>query len=48
MLITQAENETASLTDQQAETVQHALEAAGIIFVEENGKGPGVRLRKQR
>ena len=24
-----------------------ALEAAGIIFIEENGEGPGVRLRKQ-
>jgi hypothetical protein len=23
-----------------------ALEAAGVIFVEENGEGPGVRLRK--
>jgi transcriptional regulator with XRE-family HTH domain len=25
-----------------------ALKAAGVIFVEENGEGPGVRLRKQR
>jgi hypothetical protein len=24
-----------------------ALEAAGVIFVEENGEGPGVRLRKR-
>lgn len=24
------------------------LEAAGVIFVEENGEGPGVRLRKPR
>lgn len=24
-----------------------ALEAAGVIFVEENGDGPGVRLRKR-
>jgi hypothetical protein len=23
-----------------------ALESAGVIFVEENGHGPGVRLRK--
>jgi hypothetical protein len=23
-----------------------ALEAAGVIFVAENGEGPGVRLRK--
>jgi len=26
--------------------VRAALEAAGVIFVEENGEGPGVRLRK--
>jgi predicted transcriptional regulator len=23
-----------------------ALESAGVIFIEENGEGPGVRLRK--
>ena len=26
--------------------MQLALEAAGVILVEENGEGPGVRLRK--
>jgi len=26
--------------------VQHALKAAGVIFVAENGEGPGVRLKK--
>jgi DNA-binding XRE family transcriptional regulator len=26
--------------------VRARLEAAGVIFVEENGEGPGVRLRK--
>jgi transcriptional regulator with XRE-family HTH domain len=25
-----------------------ALESAGVIFVEENGEGPGVRLRKAK
>lgn len=25
-----------------------ALEKAGVIFVDENGEGPGVRLRKSR
>jgi hypothetical protein len=25
-----------------------ALEAAGVIFIAENGEGPGVRLRKDR
>lgn len=28
--------------------IRSALEAAGVIFVEENGEGPGVRLRKVR
>jgi len=28
--------------------VRRALEAAGVIFVDENGEGPGVRLKKQR
>lgn len=26
--------------------IRAALEAAGVIFVPENGEGPGVRLRK--
>ncbi|WP_284946021.1 helix-turn-helix domain-containing protein [Acidisoma cladoniae] len=26
--------------------IRAALEAAGVIFVEENGEGPGVRLKK--
>ncbi|WP_367227019.1 hypothetical protein [Mesorhizobium sp.] len=28
--------------------IRTALEAAGVIFVDENGQGPGVRLRKAR
>ena len=28
--------------------VRTALEAAGVIFIAENGEGPGVRLRKSR
>ena len=28
------------------DVIQRALESAGVIFVEENGDGPGVRLRK--
>ena len=27
------------------EAIRAALEAAGIVFIEENGGGPGVRLR---
>lgn len=26
--------------------IQRALEASGVIFIPENGEGPGVRLRK--
>ncbi len=28
--------------------IQAALEAAGVLFIEDNGEGPGVRLRKER
>jgi DNA-binding LacI/PurR family transcriptional regulator len=28
--------------------VRSAMEAAGAIFVPENGEGPGVRMKKQR
>jgi hypothetical protein len=27
--------------------LQHALEIAGIEFIDENGGGPGVRLRRR-
>jgi transcriptional regulator with XRE-family HTH domain len=30
------------------EKVRLALEAAGVIFIAENGEGPGVRLRKAK
>ncbi|WP_247654480.1 helix-turn-helix transcriptional regulator [Microvirga sp. HBU67558] len=26
--------------------IQRTLEGAGVIFIDENGEGPGVRLRK--
>ena len=28
--------------------IRRALNEAGVIFVDENGEGPGVRLRKDR
>lgn len=28
--------------------IRHAFEAAGIVFISENGGGVGVRLRKRR
>jgi transcriptional regulator with XRE-family HTH domain len=36
------------LRDRTIAAVRAALEAAGVIFVEENGEGPGVRLRKAK
>jgi transcriptional regulator with XRE-family HTH domain len=34
--------------DRTLEDIRAALEKAGVIFVEENGDGPGVRLRKAK
>jgi len=28
--------------------IRHAIEAAGVEFIDENGGGPGVRLRKRQ
>lgn len=30
------------------DVIQRALETGGVIFIEENGGGPGVRLRKRQ
>ena len=35
-----------SIPETELKRIQAAFEAAGVIFVEENGEGPGVRLRK--
>jgi len=35
-----------TLRERTNEDIRRALEAAGIEFIEENGGGPGVRLRK--
>jgi hypothetical protein len=40
-----AENGT-SLTTANELAIRRALEAAGVEFIDENGGGPGVRLRK--
>jgi transcriptional regulator with XRE-family HTH domain len=42
-----ADNET-SLTAANDLAVRRALEAAGVEFIDEDGGGPGVRLRKRR
>ena len=39
-----ADDET-SLTAANELAVRRALEAAGVVFIDENGGGPGVRLR---
>jgi ribosome-binding protein aMBF1 (putative translation factor) len=41
-----AENGT-SLTAANELAIRRALEAAGVEFIEENGGGPGVRLRRK-
>jgi hypothetical protein len=41
-----ADNET-SLTAANESAVRRALEAAGVVFIDENGDGPGVRLKKR-
>jgi hypothetical protein len=41
-----AENET-SMTAANDLAVRRALESAGVEFIDENGGGPGVRLRKR-
>jgi len=40
------ENKT-SLTAANDQALRRALEAAGVEFIDENGGGPGVRLRKR-
>jgi hypothetical protein len=42
-----AENET-SMTTANNLAVRRALEAAGVEFIDENGGGPGLRLRKRQ
>lgn len=41
------ERERRPVTEQTVEAISVALEVAGIIFVDEDLEGPGVRLRKQ-
>ncbi len=37
-----------SLTNANDRAVRHALESAGVEFIDENGGGPGVRLRRRQ
>lgn len=36
------------LRERTIDAIRKALESAGIEFIDENGGGPGVRLRKRR
>jgi transcriptional regulator with XRE-family HTH domain len=36
-----------SVSDDARKKIKRALESAGIEFIDENGGGPGVRLRKR-
>jgi transcriptional regulator with XRE-family HTH domain len=44
----EATNEATSLTTANDLAIRHAFEAAGVEFIDENGGGPGVRLRKRQ
>jgi len=35
-----------AISENALAAIRQALESAGVIFVEENGEGPGVRLKK--
>ncbi|WP_434801672.1 hypothetical protein [Thalassospira xiamenensis] len=46
MTITRFENGSSGGYASTIDKITKALENAGIIFIAENGEGPGVRLRK--
>ncbi len=42
------ERERRAVSEDAAQSIRSALEGAGVIFVAENGEGPGVRLKKKK
>lgn len=46
--ITRFENERGGLNAVTQSKLKAALEAAGIIFIDQNGNGPGIRLRDRQ
>ncbi len=48
MTVTRFENGHSGGAPDTLAAIRAALEAAGVIFVAENGEGPGVRLRKSK
>lgn len=48
MTVTRFENGHSSGASETLAAIRTALEKAGVIFVDENGQGAGVRLKKRR
>ncbi len=46
--ITDFENGGRTPSAKNLAAIRAALETSGVIFIDENGEGPGVRLRKKR
>ena len=46
--IQRAELENAQITNANEERIVETLEKLGVLFLAENGEGPGVRLKKQK
>ena len=46
--ITRYENERGGLNSVTSQKLRKALETAGVIFIDANGNGPGVRLRDRQ
>ena len=44
--IRRAETEVSLVAADTIATIRAALESAGVVFLDENGNGPGVALRK--
>jgi transcriptional regulator with XRE-family HTH domain len=42
------EKERRSVSDEAVRAIRVALETAGALFIEQNGNGPGVRLRDRQ
>jgi hypothetical protein len=47
LTIKRLETGSRNVSDVMRQRAKEALEGAGVIFVEENGEGPGVRLRRR-
>ena len=46
--IQRAELESAQVTAANTDRIVEVLEEMGVIFIAENGEGPGIRLRKSK